>query len=158
MATSSTTLKKGDNLPGRGRAIKTLMLEAIREESLLSLTPKSTREDAEKAYLKHIAKRAFNPEDPASPTLIKTLMDKSYPSIKATMPTYDFEFDVNAKPMEQASQIIKASSTGQIPPDVASVFVQSIKNMIDIEEYTDLKERIEKLEAIINGDVVSEKA
>lgn len=153
MAKSSTTFSKDTQPPrSRGKAFKTLLLESIREESLIGLNPDSTREDAEKAYIQHVSRRAFNIEDPNSATLLKTLMDKSYSSIKATMPTYDFEFDIDAKPMEQASQIIKASSTGQIPPDVASIFVQSIKSMIDIEEYTDLKDRIEKLEAIINGE------
>jgi len=140
-----------DEVPKRGRSAKNILLDAIREESLIGLSEDSTKEDAEKAYLTHIAKRAFNPEDQASATLLSKLLDKTYSSIKATMPTFDFEFDQSSKPMEQASQIIQASSTGQIPPDVAAIFVQCIKHSVEIEEYTDLKERIEKLEAMINA-------
>ena len=49
MANSKTTLKKGDNLPARGRSVKTIILEAIRENSHLDLTPESTKDEAEKA-------------------------------------------------------------------------------------------------------------
>jgi hypothetical protein len=43
-------------------------------------------------------------------------------------------------------------SNGIIPPDVGALFIASIKSMVDIEENTDLKERIEKLEALLNGE------
>ena len=64
----------------------------------------------------------------------------------------EFEFDKNSKPHEQASQILQAVSNGQIAPDIGQMFVGSIKSMIDIEEYTDLKERIEKLERALAGE------
>ena len=35
--------------------------------------------------------------------------------------------------------------------DTGNTFIQSIKAMIDIEEYTDLKDRIDKLEKALNG-------
>ena len=111
MATSTTTLKKGDNLPSRGRSAKTLIIEMMREESLIDLSPKSTKEQAEKAFLKHIAVRAFNPTDPNSGMCLSLL-----------------------------------TNNGFIPPDIANTFIQSIKAMIDIEEYTSLKERIEAIE------------
>ena len=47
---------------------------------------------------------------------------------------------------------MKGIADGVIPPDIGAQFVSSIKSMIDIEEYTDLKERIEKLEATLNGE------
>ena len=142
-----------DNQPkGRGRSTKTLLFEAIREESLIGLKKDSTKEDAEKAYLTHIARRAFDSEDQASATLLSKLLDKTYSSIKATMPTYEFEFTPDAKPLDKVTQIMTASSEGQIPPDVAAIFVQCIKACVDIEEFTDLKERLEKLEAMINGE------
>ena len=48
-------------------------------------------------------------------------------------------------------QVMSAAAKGLIPPDIANTFIQSIKSMIDIEEYTDLKDRIEKIEAALNG-------
>jgi len=32
------------------------------------------------------------------------------------------------------------------------MLIQSIKSMVDVEEYTDLKERIEKLEKALSGE------
>ena len=43
-----------------------------------------------------------------------------------------------------------AISTGDIPPDVGSMLIQAAKNMVDIELATDLKERIEAIEAKLN--------
>jgi len=151
--TPNQTSFNSENQPTkrRGKSAKTILLDAIREESLIDLNPDSTKEDAERAYITHIARRAFNPEDQASATLLSKLLDKTYSSIKATMPTYEFEFTPDATPLQKVTQIMTASSEGNIPPDVAAIFVQCIKACVDIEESTDLKERIEKLEAMING-------
>jgi len=137
----------GKKVRGRGKSFKNRLFEAIKGSSLIGMAKDSSDEDVEAAYLAHFAERAFDTEDAASPTLLKTLIDKSYPSIKSIMPTVDFEFDTDSEPMEQANQIIAAASSGQIPADIAVIFVQCIKNCIDIEEYTDLKDRIEKIEA-----------
>tara|TARA_R110000851_G_C13069232_1_gene564723 strand:- start:1681 stop:2142 length:462 start_codon:yes stop_codon:yes gene_type:complete len=151
MATSPTTLKKGDNLPARGRSAKTLILEMMREESLIELNPKSTKEQTEKAFLKHIAVRAFNSEDPNSGMCLSLLTNKGWPNLKPSNETVEFDFDKDALPHVQASQVMYAAANGFIPPDIANTFIQSIKAMIDIEEYTDLKERIIKLEETLNG-------
>jgi len=151
MAKSSTTLKKGDNLPGRGRSAKTLMLEMFKDESLLELSHESTKEEAEKAFLKHIAIRAFNPEDSNSGMCLSLLANKGWPNLKSSNETVEFDFDKEALPHVQAGQVMFAAANGLIPPDIANTFIQSIKAMIDIEEYTDLKERIEALEKALNG-------
>ncbi|GAG48837.1 unnamed protein product [marine sediment metagenome] len=150
MAKSPTTLKKGDNLPARGRSAKTLILEMMREESLIELSPKSTKEQAEKIFLKHIAVRAFNPEDPTSGMCLSLLTNKGWPNLKPSNETVEFEFDKQALPHIQAGQVMHAAANGFIPPDIANTFIQSIKAMIDIEEYTSLKDRIEKLEELLN--------
>jgi len=64
----------------------------------------------------------------------------------------NFDFDPNAKPHEQANQVLKAVANSEIAPDIGQMFVSSIKSMIDIEEYTDLKDRIEKLEKALAGE------
>ena len=146
MAASSTTLKKGDSLPPRGKAAKTLILEMLREESLLGLTGKSTREEAEKAFFKCVAIKALDPEDSNSGMCLNLLASKDWPSLKPSNEAVEFDFDKDAAPHVQASQIMFAASNGLIPPDIANTFIQSIKAMIDIEEYTNLKDRIEAIE------------
>ena len=130
----------------RGKSFKTKLFDSIKKNALIGMTENSKLEEVEEAYLNHFAQRAFDNSDSSSGMLLKTLVDKSYPSIKPIMPNVDFEFDKSSKPMEQANQIITAASSGQIPADIAVIFVQCIKNCIEIEEYTDLKERIEKIE------------
>ena len=150
MGTSSTTLKPGDNLPSRGRSNKTRILEALRKISLEGLTEDSTKDEAETAFFTHIAKRAMLDEK-ESATLLKVLADKGWANVKPVYDSVSFEFDRDAKPCEQANQVIKAASSGEIPPDIAQVFITSIKAMIDIEEATDLKKRIEQLEEMLGA-------
>jgi hypothetical protein len=152
MAKSNTTLKKGDNLPARGRSNKTIILEMLREKGHLSLGKDATKEEAEKAFFHNVATSAFDLEDQNRGMCLKLLADKGWASVKPSSEMIEFEFDINAPPHVQAAQVMKGVSEGKVAPDIGNTFVQSIKAMIDIEEYTDLKERIEKLEATLNGD------
>ena len=136
----------------RGKSFKNKLLDTIAAQSLLNVKKGATREEIEQAYLNHAATRAFDSDDAASPTLLKTLLDKSYAGIKSTMPTFNFDFDADSEPMEQANQIIKAASAGMIPPDIAVIFIQCIKSCSDIEEFTELKSRIEALERALTGE------
>lgn len=146
---TKTTLKPGDNLPARGRSNKTIILEAIRESSMLDLTDDSTKDDAEKAFFKHVATSAFNPEDKDRGMCLKLLSDKGWASLKPTSNMIEFDFDVDAEPHVQGAQILKGMADGKIPPDLAGVLIQSIKAMVDIEEFTNLKSRILALEKLI---------
>lgn len=135
----------------RGKAAKTKLWDAIRAESLLGCSEGDDNTTVEARFLAHVVSRAVDPEDMASAQLLKTLMDKHYTSIKATLPEIEFEFDSGGTPSEQVMQIMEATSTGQMPPDVATMFIQAIKAAVDIEAATDLKERIEKLEEMLNA-------
>ena len=152
MAKSKTTLKPGDNLPARGRSNRTLILEVLRERGHLELTDKSTKEDAEKAFFHNVATTAFNLEDQNRGMCLKLLADKGWASVKPSSEMINFNFDEDALPHIQAAQVMKAAAEGRIPPDIANTFIQSIKAMIDIEEYTDLKARIENLEKVLAGE------
>lgn len=152
MAKSSTTLKRGDCLPNRGKSKKNLILDMLRGKSLLDLSPGSTNDEAEQAFFHHIAKSAFNLEDANRGMCLKLLTDKGWASVKPSSELIEFEFDKDALPHVQAAQVMNAAARGLIPPDIANTFISSIKSMIDIEEYTDLKGRIEKMEAILNGE------
>ena len=153
MAANKTTLKKGDNLRARGKSFKTLLMEVIKQESMIGITPKSTKEDADKAFIKHVAKRAFaGDEDQNSGMLLKELLTKSYPSLKPTLEKFEFEFNADGTDLEKASSILKAISSGVLPPDVGQLIVGVIKDNSIIEANTDLKDRIIKLEAALNGE------
>lgn len=150
MAKTKTTLKPGDNLPARGRAFKNILFDVLREESQIDLAPESSREDAEKAFIKHAAGRAFNIEDTASSTILNEFMKRSFPPLKPTSEAIKFDFPANGTATEKALSVIEAISNGDIPVDVGQTIVGIIKDSVIIEEGTDLKERISKLEALIN--------
>jgi len=134
----------------RGRSFKSKLMEAIKKECLNDCDDSTSDKTAEEKFLSHVAKRAFNPDDPASGTLIKELLAKSYASIKPTLEKVEFEFDATKPAHEQSAQILQAAANGDIPPDVATIFIQAVKSNIDIEESTELKERIEKLEKLLD--------
>jgi hypothetical protein len=139
-----------DNQPkGRGKSFKTVLLDAIRAESLLNTNPESTKPEAEAAFIKHLSDRAFDKDDTASGTLLKELLSKAYGSIKATMPNIEFDFDEGGTPAQQASQVLKASADGVIPPDVAQIFISSIASMMKIDEVTELARRLSEIETLL---------
>jgi hypothetical protein len=147
MATSKTTLKPGDNLPGRGKSFKTLLMEVIKDESMLDLKKSSTKEDADKAFIKHIAKRAFaGNADQNSAMLLKEFLTKSYPSLKPTLERFQFTFPKDGTDSQKALAILDAISSGELPPDVGQLVMSIIKDNSVIEANTDLKDRITQIE------------
>lgn len=146
MARSSTSWKKGESNPGRGKSFKTKLLDVIREESLIGAKPDIDKKEAEKLYLKHVALRAFDTADPSSGTLLRELMSKSYPTLKSTLPTVTFDFLEDTKPADQAAQVLKATADGNLSPDVAQIFISSITAMMKIEEVTEIADRLCEIE------------
>lgn len=137
-----------DNKARRGKSFKNKLLDVIREESLLDVKKGASNEVAEKAYITHLAKRAFDSEDPQSHILLKETLAKSYPSLKSALPAINFDLPDDASPMQKADAVFNAIATGSIPPDVGAMLISAAKSTIDIEIGTELKDRIEKLEAM----------
>lgn len=121
----------------RGKSERTKILDAMRRVG-----------KTETGFYDELITRAFNPEDNFT---FKEVLSRLSPIPKATAPLVEFTFPKDAKPHTQAAFVLDAVATGRIPSDIGNMFVQSIKAMIDIEEYTDLKDRIEKLEALLDG-------
>lgn len=135
----------------RGRGKRALILEAIKEASLMEATPESSNDDVEKLFFKHIAIQASNPGSDHFGMCLKILADKGWSSVKPSMDHVEFEFDESASPSAQAAQVMKAASKGDIAPDVAKMFIDSISSMLKIAEVTELQDRINALEAAMNG-------
>lgn len=121
----------------RGKSERTKILDAMKRNS---------RDEDE--FYDLLITRAFNPEDNFA---FKELLSRVYPVPKSTMPLIQFEFDESATPSVKASQIMKASADGIIPPDVANTFIASLASMLKITEITELEERLKALEDNNNG-------
>lgn len=152
MAKSSTTFSEGMQPDKRrGKSKRTLILEAIQEESLLRMSPDSSKDDCEKAFFGHILARAVNPEDQNGAMLLKALLDKGWASVKSTMEPVKFNLDKSKPLSDQANEILFAISEGDIPPDVGVLMVNAITNALKIKEITELEDRIKALEENQDG-------
>lgn len=150
MAKTKTTLKKGDNLPGRGMSNKNRVLDGILASTKAGLPVGATRDQAEIAFFKNISDRAFDSEDKDSGTLLKFLGDKAYSSMKPTLGCVEFEFPAEGSPTDKALAIVNAMATAKLPPDIGTLMIGIIKDSVVIEEGTDLKVRIENIEKSLN--------
>lgn len=153
---SKDTKFTSDNQPEpeskkRGKAKKTLMLDAIREHC-----------GSEDEFLKGVVKAAVGtPKDPSDPdsveippnhNLLTLVLNRIEPPLKATSPMVEFKFTKGAKPHEQAIEVMVAASQGIIPPDIANLFVSSIASMLKIKEITDIEERLSAMEKVNEQD------
>jgi len=144
--------KQPANRAPRGKSKKNVVLDALRAKGALGLRSNSSNEKAEAAFFGEIVNVALNVEDSNRGMCLKLLADKGWASIKPSSEKVIFPFTKDAAPHIQAAQVMDAVSQGLIPPDIGNTFVQSIKALIDIEEFTNLKDRIIALEAVLNGD------
>jgi len=91
-----------------------------------------------------MVKKAMDEDDQF---MLKEVMLRLSPIPKAVAPLVEFEFPNDASFSEQAGAVLDAIARGIIPADIGSMFVTTIKSAIDIEEFTELKDRIEGIEA-----------
>lgn len=136
---SSDNQPSPEQRKARGKGQRTLFLKAI----------KDVTGDDEEAFYKEVVKRAMNPEDPASATMLKEVFSRLYPNAKPTLPIVEFEFPKEASAVDRVSALEVAIAEGKIPADVAKIMVDIIKSSIEIEKITDLMERIANIEKML---------
>lgn len=149
---NETTIKVGDKMPPRGRSNKTRILEAMRAESFGGLTKDSTKDECEIAFFKCIVKRAANTEDKDSAMMLKFLGDKGWNNLKPTLDPIQFDFPAGGTPTQKAFSIVEAISNGAISADIGQIIIGIIKDAVIIEEGTELKERIEAIEKLLEAN------
>ena len=125
-------------MKSRGKSERTKLLDAMKRHG-------KTEDD----FYNLLMQKAFDEDDTFT---FKELLNRMSPLAKATSPLITFDFNPKGKPHNQAKQALAAAANGEIPTDLANMFIQSVKSMIDIEEYTDLKARIERMEKVLNNE------
>ena len=151
-STTSITPEARKKMTSRGKSKRNVVLDALKAKGVLGLRKNSTNENAEAAFFGELVTVALNEADNNRGMCIKILADKGWASVKPSSERVVFPFTKDAPPHIQAAEVMDAVSQGLIPPDIGNTFVQSIKAMIDIEEYTELRRRIEMLETALNGE------
>lgn len=124
----------------RGRSQRNKMLDALKSCAI-----------SEEDFYKKMVTRSLDDADPQSATLMKEVFSRLYPNYKSTLPIYDFEFPVGAKPSEKVNALEQAVANGHIPADIASTMVSIIKSGMDISKVTDLEDKIAELEKMIGN-------
>lgn len=130
----------------RGKTKLSLLLDGIKEQSLLSVRKNASKSEVEKAFLVHLAARALDKDDPASGQLLTNLLTRVYPVTKPTLPAMDIGIDMNDTPSDMSRKILIAAGQGLIPVDVADLMMNMVKNKIHVDEKSDMPARIELLE------------
>ncbi|MGL5293291.1 MAG: hypothetical protein ACRC9V_05940 [Aeromonas sp.] len=146
MGKPNITPEKRKKMPPRGRSKFSLLMEVIKESSMLELTPKATQEDAQKAFMKHVASRALKPSDPVSGQLLSSLINRCFPAIKPVMPECDLGFSDGDSIDDMAAKIVSAAGSGTVSPDVAAALMGLLKDKAIINEKGELMRRLEELE------------
>lgn len=130
----------------RGQDKRTMILEAIKQASLLSVPEGAEKADIERAFFARIAKIALDDEHKDSGLCKQALLDRGWAKAKPESTMILFDYDKNDTPSEQAKSIIESSSQGLISVEDAGRLITMIKDSIAIEESTDLAKRLEELE------------
>lgn len=127
----------------RGKSKKTLIIDAMRKNAMLGVKDGASSDDVETAWFDHLVKTAMDADSKDSGLCTRLLTERAWAALKPSSECVRFEFDVNADPHVQASQVMDAVAQEIIPPDLGIAFVGGIKSMVDIETNTELKAQIE---------------
>lgn len=154
MAKTKTSIDKDSrkDMPARGRGKRNIILAAMEKTALLNVPINATKDKIEEAWFEHLVKVALDSEDKDSGLCLRLLTERGWSALKPSSDCVQFEFDKDATPTRQACQVMDAVAGGIIPPDLGISFVSGIRSMVDIETNTEIKDRLEKLEAMINGE------
>ena len=81
---------------------------------------------------------------------LQILTSRAIPSYKPTLEPIKIDYDKNGTAVEKAAAVYNAVADGEVPADVGSMLIDSLSKMLNIEELTDLKSRLERIEEILN--------
>jgi hypothetical protein len=124
-----TNRKSGPNI--KARIISALQRANLTEEQFLDLLVTKALDEGG-VFLQELLKR-YSP-----------LTKQTFESIAIV------DWPKNGTPIEKAEVILNSMASGDIPPDLGSLFIDSISKSLGIEEVTELAKRLEAIEAIIN--------
>lgn len=72
------------------------------------------------------------------------------PAYKPTLEPIKIDYPKDGTAVQKANAVYDAIAGGEISPDVGQIFIDALSKMLNIEEITDLKNRLERIEEILN--------
>ena len=110
-----------------------------KDKTAATLLRKSIIDDMPDIILK-LVEQAKNGDTAAA----KILLDRCCPALKPQ--AMAISLPVNGTLAEQGGEIIKATLSGQIPPDIGAQLISALSNQGKLIELQELTQRVEKLE------------
>ena len=110
-----------------------------KNKTAATLLRKSIIDDMPDIILK-LVEQAKNGDTAAA----KILLDRCCPALKPQ--AMAINLPVNGTLAEQGNEIIKATLSGQIPPDIGAQLITALSNQGKLVELQELTQRVEKLE------------
>jgi len=146
------TSESRKKMKGRGKERRTIILEAMRDSNSFGALESDTVAEVENKYWKHICDISVDKDHPDRQMFAKVISDKVAPNFKPSLERVKFDLDTTKSSSEQSEQILKAIASGEVPADVGKMLIEAIASIVKIDEYTELKDRIDNLEGVLNGE------
>jgi hypothetical protein len=89
---------------------------------------------------------------------MKELFARLSPAAKSLAPTVKIEFPEQGTPVEKMEAVLFAVTRGDISPDVGITITAMIKQTVDVNEVTELMDRMAKLEEAIRTSAAEKAA
>ena len=103
------------------------------------------------ALMQKIIKRAFDDEDPQSASLLKDLLARMTPPLKATVQPVQFDFPESGSHADKLDAVLVAVASGALAPDVAVMIAGVVKTSLEVREGTELADRLARIEAMLGA-------
>lgn len=131
--------------PTRGKAQRTLMLEALRRRGM-----------TEEEFWDKVLTIAMTDGDLSQRQMLQEVMLRLAPLPKSVDPVYEFDWMGAESPADKIDRLVNAVADGEIPADIASRVAATIKAGIEVREVTELAERLERLEKLLQEQMRSD--
>lgn len=132
--------KKENRSGGQSSFYKEIMAE-------LETKFKSGAVEGYDSFPKFVADKALTDGAPYMDAILRRIM----PASKSTYPDIEFDYDPEWTHVEKANAIMNGIASGQIPPDVGHMLIDSLSKMLGIEEVTELAKRLEAIEKLLEN-------
>lgn len=132
-----TFSKESQPVNKRGRTKYNKLLEALQGAGY----------DEQKFY-EHVVNVAIGDGDTV---ILKEILTRFCPASKPSAQEIHFNFPANGTPVQKIDSVITGVADGEIPADIGKLVVDMIKTSLDVEEITELAQRLEKLEEMISS-------
>ena len=125
------------NRAPRGKSFKTMVLDALKKQGM-----------SEQDFINNLVERALADGG----IYLSELLKRYSPVHKQTNePIIIDNWPAGGTSLQKADAVLQSMSEGVIPPDLGALFIESISKTLGIAELTELAQRLESIEKLLEG-------